>query len=197
MMIGQRILLALEELWIALWAWIPTPLGLLVRLIAYKALFAHLGRVRFAPHVTIQGARNISLADNVRVGQGVILTANNGKIFLDHNVAISPLTHISADDGTIEIGAYTAIGPGCVLRAANHSFTRTDLPIMLQGHTHGHIIIEGDVWIGANAVITADVHIGQGAIIGAGAVVTHDVPPYTIVGGVPAHIISSRQQSES
>ena len=53
-------------------------------------------------------------------------------------------------------------------------------------------VIGNDVWIGWNAILTPGVHIGDGAIIGAGAVVTHDVPPYAIVGGVPARIIGMR-----
>lgn len=56
----------------------------------------------------------------------------------------------------------------------------------------GNLIIEDDVWIGARAIILAGVHIGQGAVVAAGAVVTHDVPPYAIVGGVPAHLIKYR-----
>lgn len=56
----------------------------------------------------------------------------------------------------------------------------------------GDIVIGNDVWIGYEALIMADVHIGDGAVIGARAVVTKDVPPYTIVGGVPAREIRKR-----
>ena len=54
------------------------------------------------------------------------------------------------------------------------------------------IAIEDDVWVGANAVVLPGVHIGQGAVVGAGAVVTSDVDPFTVVGGVPAHMIAKR-----
>jgi acetyltransferase-like isoleucine patch superfamily enzyme len=57
-------------------------------------------------------------------------------------------------------------------------------------------IVEDDVWIGYGAIIVAGVTVGRGAVVGAGAVVTHDVPPYTIVGGVPAHIIKRRFNDE-
>ncbi len=67
---------------------------------------------------------------------------------------------------------------------------------MRQGHVPGTVVIEEDVWIGANCVITPDVRIGRGAVVGAGAVVTRDVAPFAIVGGVPAREIGRRGQEE-
>lgn len=58
--------------------------------------------------------------------------------------------------------------------------------------TKGDIIIEDDVWIGQGSIILSGVHIGQGAVIAAGAVVTHDVPPYAVVGGIPAKVLKYR-----
>lgn len=66
----------------------------------------------------------------------------------------------------------------------------------LEGVSKGNIIVEDDVWIGYRSVIMSGVHIGQGAIIAAGAVVTKDVPPYAIVGGVPAKVIKYRFDSK-
>ncbi len=60
----------------------------------------------------------------------------------------------------------------------------------------GNIVVEDDVWIGNNATILSGVHIGQGAVVAAGAVVSHDVPPYAIVGGVPAKVIKYRFSDE-
>ena len=62
----------------------------------------------------------------------------------------------------------------------------------LEGVSKGNIIVDDDVWIGYRAIIMSGVHIGQGAIVAAGAVVTKDVPPYAIVGGVPAKVIKYR-----
>ena len=62
--------------------------------------------------------------------------------------------------------------------------------------TKGDIVVEDDVWIAENALILSGVHIGQGAVIGAGAVVTKDVPPYAVMGGVPARIIKYRFSEE-
>ncbi len=190
--LARRIGDALEELWIALWGWIPTPLGVLLRLAMWRWLFAACGTVRFATGVTLLGCRNMHLADGVRVGRGAFVTAGNGSLVMERDVSLSPCVHMSADGGSIVVGHHTAIGPGTVVRAANHRFSRRDMPIMQQGHEPGTIIIESDVWIGANCVITPDVRIGCGAVVGAGAVVTRNVAPFTIVGGVPARVIGRR-----
>lgn len=83
------------------------------------------------------------------------------------------------------------IGPNVVIRAADHGLSK-DILIRKQQHIGGIIIIEDDVWIGSNAVILKDVKLGKGCVIAAGAVVTKDVEPYTIVGGVPAKKIAER-----
>ena len=80
-----------------------------------------------------------------------------------------------------------------VLRSNNHTFKSTKIPIISQGMTEGEIIIGNDVWIGSNAVILPNCNIGDGAIIGAGAVVTSNIEPYTVVGGIPARFIKKRE----
>ena len=67
-----------------------------------------------------------------------------------------------------------------------------DIPINEQGHNFGNVVIDKNVWIGANTVILGNVKIGEGAIIGAGSLVNKDVNSFTIVGGVPAKIIKKR-----
>ena len=192
--IGSRIAAALEELWIAAFAWIPTPLGLAARLLAWRWIFRHCGSARFGTGLSLAGCRNMHLGNGVRLGRGCFVTASDGELVLHDNVALSPNVHVGADAGRIEIGAHTAVGPGTVIRAANHCIARKDVPIMQQGHVPGQIVIEDDVWIGANCVITPDVRIGRGAVVGAGAVVTRNVAPFSIVGGVPAKLIGMRGQ---
>ncbi|MCX4309825.1 MAG: acyltransferase [Desulfovibrio sp.] len=189
---GQRIKAALEELWISAFGWIPTPAGSAIRLLCWRPLFKKCGSARFATGLTFLACGNISLGNNVRLGKGSFITAGHGFLEINDDVAVSPACHIGADDGKIVLGRHVAIGPGTVIRAANHRFSRQDLPIMSQGHQPGTVIIEDDVWIGANCVITPDVRIGRGAVIGAGAVVTRNVAPYTIAGGVPAREIGRR-----
>ncbi len=189
----ERLRAACLELWVALLGWIPTPAGIALRCLGLKPFLGHCGSVRLATGVELLGMRNMRLANGVRIGRHCILTAQNGSLVLGERAALSANVHVGADDGVITIGPRTAIGTGTVLRAANHRIDRTDIPMMDQGHVPGEIHIEEDVWIGANCVITADVRIGRGAVVGAGAVVTHDVEPYAIVGGVPARVIGTRR----
>ena len=192
MSIATRLRTALREIWIFLWSWIPTQGGTALRWLCLKPFFASCGRVRIATGVEFIGLSSMSLGDGVRIGRHCFLTAQNGVLKLGDNVSLSPNVHVGADDGTITIGAGTAVGMGSVLRCSNHRIDRTDIPMIEQGHVSGTIVIEDDVWIGANCVITPDVTIGRGAVVGAGAVVTHDVAPYDIVAGVPARVIGHR-----
>ena len=86
------------------------------------------------------------------------------------------------------------MGPEVVIYTQNHRYDRFDVPMGKQGHMPVEpVIIGNDVWIGRRVMIMPGCHIGDGVIIGAGAVVTKDVAPYSIVGGVPAKVIGSRK----
>ena len=93
-----------------------------------------------------------------------------------HNTIIGPVT----------IGNHVNLAQGITVTALNHNFKDTSLRIDEQGFSTKPIVIEDDVWIGANAVILPGVTIGKHVVVAAGAVVTKDVPDNTIVGGVPA-----------
>jgi len=94
--------------------------------------------------------------------------------------------------GYIEIGNNVMMGPRVNLMSENHNYSDLNHSMKSQGVTRSYIIIEDDVWIGVNSTILAGVRIGSGSIIAAGAVVTKDVPKNSIVGGIPAKIIRSR-----
>lgn len=188
---------ALEELCIAALAWLPSRPGLAMRLLAWRPLFEACGKVRFGPSLVLQGCANMRLADGVRLGHGCRLHAvDNGRLEIGPDTALSPGVTVDASSGLIRLGRQVAIGPGTVIRAANHRFDRTDVPIMLQGHDYGEVLVEDDVWIAANCTITPGVRIGRGAVIGAGAVVTRDVPPMTVAAGVPARPLRQRGNRE-
>lgn len=97
--------------------------------------------------------------------------------------------------GKIVIGAGTLIASGSRFIDHNHSMTWGH-PIASQPDTGEFISVGRNVWIGANAIVLADVEIGDGAVVGAGAVVTRSVPAHAIVAGVPARVIGSRRAGE-
>lgn len=99
--------------------------------------------------------------------------------------------------GPLEIGKDVMMGPEVVIIGPSHKYDRTDIPMIFQGSETPKLTkIEDDVWIGTRVIILNGVKIGKGSIIGAGALVTKDVPAYTVVGGVPAKVIAKRKNDE-
>lgn len=95
------------------------------------------------------------------------------------------------------IGDDVMIAPNVTLLSRMHSHARTDIPMSLQGYQpEKPITVNDDVWIGRNVVVMPGVTIGKGSIVAAGAVVTSDVPEYSVVAGVPARIIKNRKDDE-
>lgn len=92
------------------------------------------------------------------------------------------------------IGDYVIMGPDVKIYTKNHSFARLDIPVALQGVSAETTQIGNDVWLSANVIITPGVKIGNHVIVGAGAVVTKDIPDYAIAGGVPAKVLKYRNQ---
>ena len=91
--------------------------------------------------------------------------------------------------GPVRIGSHVNLAQGITVTALNHNFDDTNKRIDEQGVSTKAVIIEDDVWIGANAVILPGVTIGNHCVVAAGAVVTKDVPPHSLVAGVPAKVI--------
>jgi acetyltransferase-like isoleucine patch superfamily enzyme len=91
--------------------------------------------------------------------------------------------------GGVHIGDRVYTSPFSQIIAVNHVFDDPEKSFIEQGITAEGIFIGDDVWIGSGAVITDGVRIGNGSVIAAGSVVTKDVPPHTVVGGVPAKAI--------
>ena len=138
----------------------------------YGALLEHAGKnLRVAQGVRINNPSLVSVGDDVYVGDSVQLYAWNERITIGSNVLI-------------------AAGVRMITR--KHGFADVVRPMAEQGYNNAPIVIEDDVWIGFQSVILPGVTIGRGSIVGAGAVVTKDIAPYSIVGGVPARLIMKR-----
>lgn len=96
----------------------------------------------------------------------------------------------------LKVGKDVMMGPYVIIVGDNHESSRTDIPMRSQGiKKYPPVRIDDDVWVGARAIILPGLKIGRGAIIGAGAVVTKDVPPYAVCAGNPARVIKYRDQS--
>ena len=109
---------------------------------------------------------------------GDVIIGDHTRVGL-HNTVIGPVT----------IGSYVNLAQGITVTALNHDFADSEKRIDEQGVSTTPVVIEDDVWIGANAVVLPGVRVGTHSVIAAGAVVTKDVPPHSIVAGVPAKVI--------
>lgn len=98
--------------------------------------------------------------------------------------------------GPVTIGDDVMMGPRCTILTRNHRIDDVTVPMNQQGFGDYHpVVIEDDVWIGANVTIMPGVRVGTGSVLAAGAVVAHDVPPFSIVGGVPAKVLRDRREA--
>ena len=149
---------------------------------------------RFETGLRIEYPKNLELGSNSSFGFDCKIYASEfSKIKIGSNCEFNSNVMINArGEGSITIGDHVLIGPNVVLRSADHTFERLNIPISKQGMTGGKIVIKNDVWIGSNCVILQNCTIGEGSVIAAGAVVTKDIEPNTIVGGVPAKFIKKR-----
>jgi acetyltransferase-like isoleucine patch superfamily enzyme len=133
----------------------------------------------------------ITLGARCRVRQNVIIQCFGRNIAIGDRVSINPFSVLYGHGG-LTIGSDVMIGTHVVIVPANHGFSDMQRPMREQPETQLGIRIEDDVWIGTGARILDGVTIGTGSIIAAGAVVTDDVLPGVIVGGVPARILKHR-----
>ena len=122
--------------------------------------------------------------------------------YLSKNCAIHPSLRMGAYGyigpravvpSGVTMGNYVMIGPELLITGADHRFDVPGMAVIFSGRPDPRdVVIEDDVWIGARVTLIKGLRVGRGAVIAAGAVVTRDVPPYTIVGGVPARPIRLR-----
>lgn len=143
-----------------------------------KRLFAHCGRnVIFHPSNSSFTYKNITIEDNVFIGDNARFWCTRSQIIIHHHVVFAPNVSIIAGNHSSHI-----VGKFITDYTDVDKRPEDDLPV----------IIESDTWVGTNVTILNGVHISRGCIIAAGAVVTKNVPPYAIVGGVPAKVLKFR-----
>lgn len=141
---------------------------------------------------------DIQLSSRIRLGRGTDVRPyariinSTGEIVLGRRCGIGSFVYIGTGRATITIGDYVRIGAHSYIGAGNREFDDPSKLIMEHKKVEKGIVVEDDVWIGANCVILDGVHIGRGSVIGAGAVVTRDIPPLSIAVGNPARVIRKR-----
>lgn len=140
----------------------------------------------------------IVCGDNVTIGSFAIIKPSSyyGNrlgigLQIGDNSNIGPYCYVGCS-GRVVIGDNVLVGQRVNFAAENHIFEDVTRPIRDQGVRLDPIIIEDECWIGGSSIILGGVTVGKGAIVAAGAVVTRDVSPYSIVGGVPAQVMRSR-----
>ena len=164
-----------------------------------KVLYTGVGRNLPASNSSFNiGQRRIrqALARKIIANMGENVNIEKGARFAD-NIHIGNYSGIGINSyvgsGTT-IGDHVMMGPDCLIYTVQHEHSSTDVPMDSQGMTPvSPVIIGDDVWLGARVIIMPGVKIGNGVIVGAGAVVTKDVPDYSVVAGVPAKIVKSRK----
>ena len=145
--------------------------GFALRYLLYRALFQRLdGFCYLYPGARLSHTYGISAGRNLMVNAGAFLYGRGG----------------------LHFGDDVMIGPNAVIVSSQHRFDDPRIPMVYQGHKTDVVRIGSDVWIGANAVILPGVTVADGTVISAGAVVTRDTEPYSIVGGIPAAKIGMR-----
>jgi len=204
-----------EQFWLFALGWIPTIAGIALRGAFYRLILKMDGLAAIENNVRLRFASNIRLGARVYLDYGVYIHATPSGVTIGDDTLVmhGSILHVYNFRGMkqsgIRIGKNSLIGEYNVIRgqggvtigdrvytspfvqivAVNHVFDDPNVPFVDQGITAEGIVIEDDVWIGSGAVITDGVRIGRGAVVAGGAVVTRDVPPHAVVGGVPAKVI--------
>lgn len=187
---------SVRERWVNRMLRYPVSMRMRIRVLWYRILGAQLGRGVDLRRVDIpRNPWGVRIDSNSCVDDYSVLLVSEEKsagprIIIESGCYINRFVMIDASD-CIRIGTGTMIGPHCYITDHDHGMA-LDRPIAQQPLAGAPVYIGRDVWIGAGAIILKGVTIGDEAVVAAGAVVTKDVEPGSIVGGVPARVISHR-----
>jgi len=216
-MTGSRSLIRFikERTIITTFSWFPTVIGCVIRGIAYKTLLGKLGNGCFIEkNVKFNIPKNIYIGNRVFIGENTYLDADypGSKIVLEDDIYVSRYCVIRAGKGKIhvnsnvnigwysmlygyggiEIGKNSLLANNVQIHSGNHVYKDPNIPIRLQGGEGKAVKIGEDVWLASYVIVLPGVSIGDGAVIGAGTIVTKDIPPYSIAVGNPAKIVGKR-----
>jgi acetyltransferase-like isoleucine patch superfamily enzyme len=141
------------------------------------------------------GEQGITLGDGVIVSRNCVLQGKTGPVMIGNRADIGCDCVFSSISG-IEIGASTLIAAHCYIGGGQYHSDRLDVPMMDQGiYSTGPVVLGEDVWLGAGVIVLDGVRVGRGSIIGAGSVVTREIPKYSIAVGVPARVVKVRAEN--
>lgn len=199
---------------------IPGVPGIALRGLSYRLMMKTSGFAAIENGVRIRHARNVRLGRGVFLDRGVYLHAcpqgieiGDGTCVM-HNAELHVFNFRDLPHAFIKVGKGCFIGESVVIRgqggvtignnvlfaplakvlAVNHNYQDVTRPVMDQGISGEGIVIEDGAWIGAGAAVLDGVRVGRGAVIGANAVVTRDVPPSSVVVGVPGRVVREIQE---
>jgi acetyltransferase-like isoleucine patch superfamily enzyme len=136
----------------------------------------------------------IQIGDQVLLGRNSILSCNASSLTVGNFVSVGPFCFL-VSRSELKIGSNVAIGAGTYMLGGGHAFGDPDVPVIHQARISKGIVIEDGAWIGIGAKILDGVTIGQNSIVGAGAVVSKDVPPWTVALGNPARVVEKRKRA--
>ena len=204
--------------------WIPTILGSVLRGKVYTLILGKVGRsCLIEKSVRVALPSRVFIGDRVFIGEYSYIDPKtiSTKIVLGNDVYISRLCRLSSGSsedyigeviiedsvhvgqncfldgaGKLKIGKDSMLGPNVIFFTGDHDFRDPTVPIRFQGGIPKPIIVEEDVWLGANVIVLGGVTIGKGSVIAAGSVVTKDIPPYSIAVGTPAKVVGQRGQTD-
>ena len=196
--------------------WMPGALGLVLRKFLYPVLLGACGRkpifgqnvvlrhphkIRLGDSVIIddnclldaKGSRNegITIGDGVFIGRNTILSCKDGDIVLEDGVNIGFNSEVFSGS-SVRIGKDGLLAAYCYVIGGGHEFQNVEQPVQEQSAVSHGVVLEDNVWLGAGTKVLDGVAIGADSVVGAGAVVTEDLPPRSVAAGVPARVLRQR-----
>lgn len=164
-----------KDLLLRLVSILPTSAGDWIRFKVMRHFFAGLGYgTVIRDHIRLTNPEKISIGEHCNLSERSFITGGGG----------------------VTLGNYVGLGPDVKIWSVNHRFDDPDVPWLTQGYDKKPVVIEDDVWLGANCFVMPGVTIGKGAIISAGSILMKSVPPYAIIAGNPGRVVGWRKRPD-